>query len=123
MSLCTRFSRNVLQSDRRVMIGGIQRPMSELAFPITTIDPIDELLDILIQVTCADAVKCAQQEAFPLGVNDVHRGQPCRLRHASTWAGWVNFRLKSTREMADSFAAQNHYQAHLMVENELVPNN
>ena len=69
------------------MIGGIQRPMSELAFPITTIDPIDELLDILIQVTCADAVKCAQQEAFPLGVNDVHRGQHADCRTSAHGPG------------------------------------
>ena len=76
------------------MIGvGIQQPMGEMAFPISTIGPIDELVNILMQVTTADAVKCTQQEAFPIGGNDVHRGQLCGLRYTSTWVGFGNCRF------------------------------
>ena len=50
--------------------------MRVLAFPITTIDPIDELVDVLMQVFAADTVKSAQQEAFQIGGDDVYLGQP-----------------------------------------------
>ena len=56
----TCFNRIVLQSDRRLIGGGIQQPMRELASPMAMIEPIDKLVDVLMRESASDAVKGAQ---------------------------------------------------------------
>ena len=73
--------------------------MRVLAFPITTIDPIDELVEELIHVFSADTVKSAQQEAIRIGSHDVYHGQPfasllrrCDFGQVLTMATFGRFR-------------------------------
>ena len=53
------FNRIVLQSDRRLIGGGIQQPMRDLASPMAMIEPIDKLVDELMREFTSDAVKGA----------------------------------------------------------------
>ena len=43
---------------------------------MTTIEPIDKLVNVLMQVSAADAVKGARQKAFQIGGDNVHHEQP-----------------------------------------------
>ena len=63
-------------------------------FAMTTIEPIHEFIDVLMQLFAAAAIKSARQEAFQIGGDDVHYGQPFagllrRRDFAWCWRCWL----------------------------------
>ena len=54
----------------------IKESMRQLVFSLASVEPVDECINVFLQVVATDAIEFAWQEAFQIAYDNVHHGQP-----------------------------------------------